>query len=71
MARLAFSQVPGATPTRFVVRNRDTEQFASPAEVPSPDEWPVPGACDERLMAQLGWRHATRLDKCGLFFASN
>ena len=55
MARIGISQVPGSNPPQFLARNRDTEQSAPPAMVPSPYEWPVLHAGDDKLMAQLRW----------------
>ena len=55
MGRLSISQVPGSKPAQFVARNRDTDQSAPPATVLSPYSWPVPGAGDDKLMAQLRW----------------
>lgn len=55
MGRLSISQVPGTKPAQFIARNRDTDQSAPPAAVPSPYSWLVPGAGDDKLMAQLRW----------------
>jgi hypothetical protein len=55
MGRLSISQVPGSNPPQFIARNRDTEQSASAALVPSPYGWPVPGTGDDKLMVQLRW----------------
>lgn len=61
MARLSISQVPGSNPPQFIARNRDTEQSAPEAIIPSPYEWPVPNAGDEPLMVQLRWHLETFL----------
>ena len=55
MARLSIVQAGGSGSGRFIARNRDTEQSAPEAAVPSPYEWPVAAAGDEKLMAQLRW----------------
>jgi tetratricopeptide (TPR) repeat protein len=61
MSKLGISQVPGVQPAQFIARNRDTEQSAPPAVVPSPYDWPVPGAGTEPLMTQLRWYFETFL----------
>ncbi|MDB6175039.1 MAG: hypothetical protein JWL59_4350 [Chthoniobacteraceae bacterium] len=55
MARLGISQVSGSSPAQFVVQNYEKQRLAQPAAVPSPYEWPVPNAGDEKLMTQLRW----------------
>jgi tetratricopeptide (TPR) repeat protein len=55
MSKLSISQVQGSKPVQFVARNRETDQSAPAVVVPSPYTWPVPGAGEEPLMAQLRW----------------
>ena len=55
MSQLSISHVRSNDPAQFIARNRDTEQVAPPVVVPSPYEWPVPEAGDEKLMVQLRW----------------
>ena len=55
MARLCIFQVPNSNPPQFSVRNLDKKETAPATSVPSPYEWPVPGAGDEKFMVQLRW----------------
>jgi len=62
MSRVSISNVPELYPAQFIARNRDTEQSAPAAVVPSPYEWPAPGAGDGSLMDHLRWLLETYLD---------
>ena len=64
MAKLTITELPteGDAPSRFQVRNRETDIAAESTEIPDPHLWPVPGAGDEPLMSQLRWYLETFLD---------